>query len=378
MPYAELMASLHTPAVRDLAWLLFSPHLLAAREFPALLAEPARGDAAPALAAAWLGVLDREPAPLAEYLARRPQTRVGLYAEQLLRFYIEHGSTYDLLAAGQQVQADGRTIGECDFLLQTATGERLHWELAVKCYLHAGAAHSQVENPAAPPPPMKPLDAPQGLGRASRYESAESVPARSPLSSPSSSPASAPDSSPLSAPVSSLERYVGPNLADRFDRKLAHMVGHQLSLSTRPELAALFPGRPWQAQLLLRGWLFYPAMSDAASPLSPAVNASHLRGWWLSIHDWHEYRGACGADAWAALPRLAWLAPARLAPASVLSASAFERLLDSHFGASAEPLLVAALVRNALGFAERSRGFIVPDDWPMRAQALLCAPGPPG
>ncbi|MEX3582590.1 MAG: DUF1853 family protein [Burkholderia sp.] len=34
----------------------------------------------------------------------------------------------------------GRTLGECHFLLVSPQGERLHWELAVKCYLCAATA----------------------------------------------------------------------------------------------------------------------------------------------------------------------------------------------------------------------------------------------
>jgi hypothetical protein len=269
------------------------------------------------------------------------------------------------------VRIDGRTLGECDFLLTACDGLPLHWELAVKCYLHADV---------------------QGCRP--------------------------------------LAHYVGPNLADRFDLKLARMLTHQLPLGAHPQIAALSPAGPWQSSLCVRGWLFYrwrglvnpaangaehgaehgaandaltgmsrAAVSDDGSPLA----GDHLRGWWTTTAEWPACAaalrkdGACGEPVdmrWTVLPRLRWMAPLRLpvdhgrAPAFAAStimtppgvplrARSLAVLDDDALWAAAmqprvrrdEPLLVAAMVREPSGWREVSRGFIVQDDWPARAAA---------
>ncbi len=45
-----------------------------------------------------------------------------------------------LIAANVPLRHGRRTIGECDFLLENAQRTRLHWELAVKFYLHIVSA----------------------------------------------------------------------------------------------------------------------------------------------------------------------------------------------------------------------------------------------
>jgi hypothetical protein len=369
--------------VRDLAWLLWSPSLL--RGAASVPLASLFGDLDElSRAASWLAELDAAPGPLHHALALKPQTRVGLYAEQLLAFYLAHGPGPRLAMANRPVRIDGRTLGECDFLLTACDGMPLHWELAVKCYLHA--------------------DAP-GCGP--------------------------------------LARYVGPNLADRFDLKLARMLTHQLPLGAHPQIAALSPAGPWQSSLCVRGWLFYrwrglvnraeksaengatngtsgtsggakAAVPNDASPLA----GEHLRGWWTTTAEWPACAAALRADGargespvdmrWTVLPRLRWMAPLRLPvdhgcaptpiptpgiaisppgiamsppgtaipppgvhwPARSLALLDDEALLAvamQHRARRDEPLLVAAMVRLPLGWREASRGFIVQDDWPARA-----------
>ncbi|QGZ62892.1 DUF1853 family protein [Paraburkholderia acidisoli] len=346
----------HTDAaVRDLAWLLFSAGLLRAQLPSAPLAQPFlhTDDASNALD--WLDALDREPTPLHDALAAQAPTRLGRYAETLLGWFLAHGPAARLVAQNVALRGEGRTLGECDFLLE-ADGEKLHWELAVKCYLHAGG--------------------------------------------------------------SALADYVGPNLRDRFDWKLTHLRDRQLRLSERPELAALGFAGPWRAQMFVKGWLFYRATqaADTAEPGAPELAADHLRGWWVTRSGWAAFARAHAADGWSVLPRLAWLAPRRLGcradatngedlraatsrpeggaaehsggtkeEGAARSSSAWKArsavagpvdagtLIDA-IAASArpdEPTLVAAFVADgAGGYRERSRGFIVPDDWPGQAAAF--------
>jgi hypothetical protein len=164
---------------------------------------------------------------------------------------------------------------------------------------------------------------------------------------------------------------VGPNLQDRFDLKLAHLLDHQLRLSAREEFASLGHPGPWDAQMFVKGWLFY---RNGASERDPdEIDPAHARGWWSTHADWAAFSDS-HADAWILLPRLEWLAPrlhdARHA-ANFMSAQALAQQLARQTG----PTMVAAFVEHAEGhWIERSRGFIVPDDWPERAHAFARRP----
>jgi hypothetical protein len=205
----------------------------------------------------------------------------------------------------------GLTLGECDFLVQTHAGRRLHWELAVKCYLHAGNGRAQLAD------------------------------------------------------------YVGPNLQDRFDLKLTHVLDHQLPLSAREEFATLGHVGPWEPQMFIKGWLFYPHGETTTDPVE--IDPAHARGWWTTRSEWPAF-AAGHSQAWRVLPRLEWLAPRRHEPGvaeaegmGFVEASALsERVAHQH-----GPTMVAAFyVDDAGRWVERSRGFIVPDTWSEKAQVF--------
>ncbi|WP_321814482.1 MULTISPECIES: DUF1853 family protein [unclassified Paraburkholderia] len=349
-PHARSLASslvdrLTDPVLRDLAWLLDSADLLRAQ--PAMpLARPWSDDAEAAQVAAWLVQLDHDPSRLQRLHAALESarvTRLGRYAETLLGWYLENGPALRLVAANIALRGEGRTIGECDFLLETPDGTRVHWELAVKCFLHAGAAHES---------------------------------------------------------ASRLADYVGPNLRDRLDLKFAHLRDHQLRLSERPELASLGFAGQWCAQMYIKGWLFYRAGTQVAD--APELAREHGRGWWVTHADWSAFAERSDADGWSVLPRLAWLAPRRIesrpaasfatnsqfsaaqqsdgdaVPESMsahlarmeIQAPADAATLFANLERAHEPVMVVAFTADgAGGYVEHSRGFIVPDDWPERALA---------
>ena len=310
VPVAQWDA-LHEPAVRDLAWLLFSADLLRAQPPVGMLASAF--ETADELAATldWLLALDADPTGLNRDLAVARITRLGRYAECLLGWFLQHGPTARLIAANVPLRRAGLTLGECDFLVQTQAGRRLHWELAVKCYLHAGE------------------------GRAL------------------------------------LADYVGPNLQDRFDLKLTHVLDHQLPLSAREEFATLGHLGPWEPQMFIKGWLFYPHGETTSDPAE--IDSAHARGWWVTRTDWPAF-AAGHAQAWRVLSRLEWLAPRRHESGAaevegiefVDADSLSERVAHQN-----GPTMVAAFYLDDAGrWVERSRGFIVPDTWPEKAQAF--------
>ncbi|MBP0589122.1 DUF1853 family protein [Paraburkholderia sp. LEh10] len=318
-PSAARLDALSDAAVRDIGWLLFSPDLLRAQPPGGVLAAPFESPEQAAATMDWLEAQDADPAPLHRHIAAARVTRLGRYAECLLAWFLKHGPAARLIAANVPLRRAGVTLGECDFLVETQTGRRLHWELAVKCYLHAGDG----------------LDASSG------------------------------------ALANALASYVGPNLQDRFDLKLAHLLDHQLRLSAREEFASLGHRGPWDAQMFVKGWLFYRNGSGARDPVE--IDPAHARGWWSTRAEWPSF-SADHADAWILLPRLEWLAP-RVHDAGHASSFVSAATLEQQLAHQTGPTMVAAFVGHAEGkWIERSRGFIVPDDWPERAQAFARRP----
>jgi uncharacterized protein len=303
--------ALHEPAVRDLAWLLFSADLLRAQPPVGSLASAFETAYEETATRAWLHALDADPSGLLQEIAAARITRLGRYAECLLGWFLQHGPAAHLIAANVPLRRGGVTLGECDFLVRTQAGRRLHWELAVKCYLHAGDARAQLAD------------------------------------------------------------YVGPNLQDRFDLKLTHLLDHQLPLSAREEFVTLGYTGPWEPQMFVKGWLFYRRGEPARDP--EQLDPSHGRGWWATRAEWPAF-AASHTGQWRVLPRLEWLAPRRherdaekAQGAEFMDANA----LISRVAHQSGPTMVAAFSVDEAGrWMERSRGFIVPDDWPDKAQAF--------
>jgi uncharacterized protein len=130
--YTDLLASLHDPLVRDLAWALFSA--------PLLISEPGTDH--------WLNqfeslqrlqLLDRDPTVLHTAVMAQRSGRLGLYFEALWQFWLTDNPDYALRAHNLQVHANGITCGELDMLVEHRhSGQLQHWELAVKFYLGMG------------------------------------------------------------------------------------------------------------------------------------------------------------------------------------------------------------------------------------------------
>ncbi|WP_179405263.1 DUF1853 family protein [Burkholderia guangdongensis] len=320
LPFVD---TLRHAAVRDLAWLLASPGLLSAAP-GAPLAAPWDDDAARDAAFGWLAALDAAPAPLHHALEGLRPVRLGRYAECLLEYFLTHGPVLRLVVANLALRSNGQTLGEVDFLVDAPGGRRLHWELAVKCYLYASPRGADPVGPA------------------------------------------------------SLADFVGPNLVDRFDRKRARLIDHQLRLGERAAFASLGYGAPSAAQMFVKGWLFYPV--DAPVPCVAAeIAPDHSRGFWVTHAQWPAWAAAQRDAGWAVLPRLAWLAPRRI-DAGVSVGAVPESFGDAAsvpgaLAARQAPALIGVFRPDGEGGAwrETARGFVVPDDWPARAAAFAAS-----
>lgn len=158
--------------------------------------------------------------------------------------------------------------------------------------------------------------------------------------------------------------FVGPNLADTLGAKIRKIMDHQLSLSSHPATALPLP--VVAAQALVKGWLFYQGQTPA-SEQPPGISHRHCRGFWCTQLE----AGRLEAERYAILPRLSWLAPARMQQEECLDREALCNELALHFSQASSPVLVALLQREGDVLLEADRGFVVPDDWQDRAEVRI-------
>lgn len=296
----------HHPVVRDLAWVIGSPSLLAAGEdrVSDSWCRVAWFDRIP-----WLRELDHHPAPLEAFLARHRSHLLGYYFETLIAFWLAHWPRIDLIASRLQVEREGRPIGDFDFIFHDRFAHRtFHWEVAVKFFLR----HQE------------------GDGRFS---------------------------------------WLGPNPRDTLERKLGKVFSHQLTLSHTAEGAALLQRYHVEApepRTFIKGWLFTPATQEGVEPLPVDCSPEHLRGWWCYLQEHEAIPQHAPQSRWQPLERLRWLSPLRSdGEEGLLTREAMQAMLAAHFNHSDKPLLLAEVVADVHGvWREVSRGFIVPDHWP--------------
>lgn len=156
--------------------------------------------------------------------------------------------------------------------------------------------------------------------------------------------------------------FVGPNLADTLGAKMQKILDRQLALAQHPAAQIHLPQPVASAQALVKGWLFYH--DDDPPPIqSLGVSDTHCRGFWCVPGELDAIPG----ERYVVLPRLSWLAPAKVDVLQTLNRQSLLAMLAAHFARDTMPVLVAVVDRQGDHAIETSRGFFVPDDWRTRA-----------
>lgn len=302
----NLPSQLRQPAVRDLAWALLSPPLLAQTPWPQRHPlQASRWSQQPDALADWLLSLDVDSHDLQQWLSQRSIRRLGLYYERLWQFALHAAPGVEVLAANLPIRQHGHTLGELDMLLRDEEGVH-HLELAIKLYLGQPSCNG-----------------------------------------------------------TDLAHWLGPGSHDRLDLKLTHLGQHQLPLSTRAEaqqrLTELDIQQP-QAALWLGGYLFYPWQQPSYT--APAEgNPEHLRGRWLHRADWSDFAMHTPGQ-WQPLDRHAWLAPACIEEACLWPLEHFNQWLAALPSDANAQLLVRLIEGPQNDWLEAERVFLVNDHWP--------------
>ncbi|SDL74377.1 hypothetical protein SAMN05192555_106249 [Franzmannia pantelleriensis] len=308
------------PLVRDLAWLIDAPDLLA-MPWPGRPSREELGLAGSALID-YLDAQHRAPQALEQRIGDSVNGRLGHYHERLWQHLLDTAPGTRLIAHNCRIERDKRTLGELDLIYQRRDDGRLvHLEVAIKFY----------------------------LGLASGPGDADSQ-----------------------------TRWIGPGCVDSLAVKREHLHYHQLPLLDRISDAATLTqllgsttlaedalARGIDQRLAIPGALFYPLIAapavDAAALVAPReATADHLRGRWLHYRQWAEYKRSLDGDtrgAWLSKPH--WMAPPH--DDQLLPLAALDHHIQRHFADYASPLPV--MLQTPSGW---QRLFIVGDDWPRR------------
>ncbi|MDN6319819.1 MAG: DUF1853 family protein [Marinobacter sp.] len=292
---SELIKSYQTPAIRHLAWLCQAPQLLRS---PITL-EPTQylPPNYPDILKAWDQNAKTAPALLSE----PPQRRLGFYFERLYQIMLEDLLGWPILLKNQQIQSNGRTIGELDFVVHNRAEDCIeHHEIAIKFY----------------------LGVPEQAGPTLWY---------------------------------------GPNARDRLDLKTSRLLEKQSRRTHLPETLALLDEfnitGPLAPRIFMPGYLFYPDARYAATP--GYVPAEHLRGRWMYIHN----AKVLDTSHWAVLSKPHWIGNWFQAeqPDAAHTLEALERVESK---STPQLFAIMRQERQTGNWLEEDRLFVVPQTWP--------------
>ncbi|MGC9403396.1 DUF1853 family protein [Vibrio genomosp. F10] len=85
-----------------------------------------------------LPALPHHSLPLGETYSGNP--RLGFLYQYLCERWFEHSDDHQIVMTEEQINVDGRTLGEIDFIIQDRSNHQFeHWEVAIKFYLLHGS-----------------------------------------------------------------------------------------------------------------------------------------------------------------------------------------------------------------------------------------------
>lgn len=332
---------------QDLDWLINSPSLIQGlAHYPAAQFNPEQQQVLQQY------LLSPDIAKDIQTIGKR--SRLGLYAEDLLRLALSHCPSATLLYQHFPIQEKlfkgKKTIGELDYIWQDKTTQHIHhWELAVKLYLYIPKESDIALTPLTlTKEDIQLLQQDNALTEEQAY-----------------------------ALLNHLDCFIGTQKKDTLLRKLLHLQKKQLPLAQKVAQQLALPIT--QSAYFMKGWLFYPLKSDATidtstwsdylePPELPWIHSHHLRGWWLKIDDFIErLKQSPQHWRWKILPRLQWLSRHQCPLQETVDTREILSLIYSQWqqfenhNTEVQPLLLCALQQNNHGDGEEvHRGFVVP------------------
>ena len=223
-------------SVRDLAWAVCSPPLISSLSNHCAWPDARWFQQNYEKTLPWLHRVDLDPSALEALLGGQKDRRLGKYFETLWFYWLSHHPGYEIVENNVQIILDGQTLGEIDFIVYDKSAKKtVHWELAVKFYL--------------------------GIG----------------------------DTREMSC-------WHGPNLRDRLDIKVDHLL-HRQSLISRDNRVLLWLKQQGitidECAVVLKGRLYFPwAMKakngDITERLPPQCAPDLLYGYWFKDSEFDQ------------------------------------------------------------------------------------------
>jgi len=231
---AENVTEFKHQAVRDLAWAVSSPPLISQPSHLCLWPQAGWFQQIGEESSALLARIDADCAELDALIATRKDQRLGKYFEVLWYYWLSHSPRYQIVENNIQIVIDGEALGEIDFILfDTISRQTIHWEVAVKFYLGVGDT-AQMSN------------------------------------------------------------WYGPNLRDRLDIKVKHLLHRQSLISKNQRVSDWLHVQGIhidRCAVILKGRLYYPwdyfpqfdLMGHLPSAWTPAsCEPEHSFSWWMT------------------------------------------------------------------------------------------------
>jgi uncharacterized protein len=313
--------------VRDLAWAVKSPSLVSSQDNWPSVVDSNESD----WIDTWLLTLDNNPSPLRQHLAKEKSHFLGIYFESLWSFYLEAHPSFNLIAKNLQVNAQKKTIGEFDFIIQDRkSGAFIHQEIAIKFYL--------------------------GFKRKNTYSFSDGE-----------------------------HTWLGPQCRDRLDLKMNKLINTQTRLSKTEAGQHTLNSACKQltnennkninqisSQVVLKGYLFYPEDNTVIAP--NYCNPKHLRGNWVTLKSLTQQTHKIEtANAWQLLSKSDWISPYQLDHKreqtepyrdSFIHQADLIEAVNERINKENRPWMIAYLKQHTKGYIEENRVFVVPDNWP--------------
>lgn len=292
-------------SVRDLAWAISSPPLVA-QMLPSCIWPQSKWywqiyqEALP-----WLKQVDSDPAQLDELLASQKDRRLGKYFETLWFHWLDQHKRYQVIESNLQIIIDGQTLGEIDFIVfDKTTKQVLHWELAVKFYLGVGDTRE-------------------------------------------------------------MSNWLGPNCRDRLDLKVQHLMHRQSLISQNKAVTQWLKQQGIvidQCAVILKGRLYYPwhlqqnrVAINAYSP--PNCAPDHEHGWWFKQSQFDQ--AFAEKDRFLPLINKGWLA--RISTAAGREMTSKSRIYET---LSKNKFRLPLQLQLCNTCCDWDRVFLVGDSWP--------------
>ncbi len=256
-----------------------------------------------------LYLLDKNPELLTDHIVMGNNKLLGKYFESLVEFWLLHLKRYELLSKGMQVDVNGETIGEFDFILRDRFLNRfIHLEAAGKFYLN-----------------LKNSD--------------------------------------------SWETFIGPNPNDNLKKKMLKLLNNQINLGKTENGKARLNElgiNEFETAIMIKGYFFYHIDNFGTNNFHIPLSAvpTHNKGWWIRFGEAENLQNI-KAEKWLVLKRQNWISISITENINeVFDINSLLIFLKSYFEFNHYPLLIASMEKQDNYFVETSRGFVVSDLWP--------------